>query len=712
MKLPLNDIKTESHNLIHEMNFSIGNIGLVFEILRNRLYKNPILAITREYSCNARDAHREINKADIPIQITFPNAFDPHYRIRDFGPGISPDRMENVFIKYAASTKREDMTQQGCYGIGAKSAFSYTDTFSIISIVDSTKRIYTAYIDESQVGRMALTLEEPTTEPTGTTIVIPVDQKDFSEFINCTLDATEYWEVRPILLGVNPAPSYKDFKSLASGTNWSLIKNTSYNAYRTHSYAIVDGIAYEIEISNFTSLSNTHRQILNYSFLLYFNIGEISLAASRDSIYYDAATQQRILERTDLIIKELNECLKAKIEFCDSYREASLLMQEFNTNFSGLKEKLSFNTWRNQELYSSINVRDIGEYAKLNTYYRHNRKRTKDYNKTTLYIDYKYKIFHNDKTQEYLSKDLIRELQDLYPFEYIQIVSTPNKPSSDKYKEEVEQGNNPVVSYDLKWLDLIGAEKLSTIEFSKPVKKQSSPRLKKEKDTVLVYTLKSAGHRIGYDLRQQEDVGGTYIEIDYTRYDFISGDLSFTSYKQIKFFEELLQTEIVGFTATRAKKLSSNWVPLKTVLDNKLKEVEKEITLEELKKLSASSNWWFKYRWNHLAEHIKAELKNIICPDSLFVKYIQESTVAEQKLTKYLHMLKILFACDKISRAEMPIEYNYDTNDTFGTDTQLCCTFNKVIRRYPLIHNVIDVEKIRGIIEYINLIDQKYIATV
>src|ERR1700749_2819544 len=108
MKLPDVDISTESSKVLLEESFGVGNVGLIFEILRNKMYKNPVIAIAREISCNARYAHREVGKQDIPIEIHLPNAFSPQYKVRDFGPGISPERMSKVFIQYATSTKRED----------------------------------------------------------------------------------------------------------------------------------------------------------------------------------------------------------------------------------------------------------------------------------------------------------------------------------------------------------------------------------------------------------------------------------------------------------------------------------------------------------------------------------------------------------------------------------------------------------------------------
>jgi hypothetical protein len=42
---------------------------------------------------------------EYPIEVTCPTDISPQFEVRDFGPGITPSRMKDVFIKYAASSK-------------------------------------------------------------------------------------------------------------------------------------------------------------------------------------------------------------------------------------------------------------------------------------------------------------------------------------------------------------------------------------------------------------------------------------------------------------------------------------------------------------------------------------------------------------------------------------------------------------------------------
>src|SRR5271156_436327 len=206
---------------LEEKFFSGADQGMIFEILRSKMYSNSVLSICREISCNARDAHREVGKPEVAIHITLPSALDPYYRIKDFGPGISPDRMENVFIKYTASTKRIDNVQTGGFGLGAKTPFSYTDSFAICTNYDGIQYSYACIIDETKVGKLILTSKSATTEENGTEILIPIREKNFNEFYSYTEQACRHWKVKPIIKGGSIA--WGTQQPILEGNKWAIV---------------------------------------------------------------------------------------------------------------------------------------------------------------------------------------------------------------------------------------------------------------------------------------------------------------------------------------------------------------------------------------------------------------------------------------------------------------------------------------------------------
>ena len=138
--------------------FKIGDdsVGIIIDSLIN-LYSDPIGSIVREVTSNCYDAHREKRlkrKGIIPMtsedklqywykedktpQIEFQNenillGIGNAMIFRDFGVGLSQHRVETIYTMFGNSTKRDNNLQIGGFGIGAKSPFSYTDTFYIIA---------------------------------------------------------------------------------------------------------------------------------------------------------------------------------------------------------------------------------------------------------------------------------------------------------------------------------------------------------------------------------------------------------------------------------------------------------------------------------------------------------------------------------------------------------------------------------------------------
>jgi hypothetical protein len=346
--MKLNDVKpsVETSGDLQEQFFAIEDQGMIFDILRNKMYSNSVLAICREISCNARDAHREVGKGDVPIEITLPNHLEPVYKIKDFGPGISPSRMVNVFIKYTASTKRLDNVQTGGFGLGAKTPFSYSDSFNIVTCVDGIQYNYACFIDETKVGKLALLSEAPTEDPNGTTIIIPVKPKDFNSFRDCTEQSTRYWDVQPIIKG----DSVKSLRAepTLSGKDWFIAQS---NHYYHDLKLIVDGIEYPVELEALRKYADCKLiDSCRGALYLNFDVGEVSLSANREQISLDAPTQNKISTRLALVTNEINKNVESKIDQFPNLWNANVFYRNELNNIFARIEFLGKLNWRGVEL--------------------------------------------------------------------------------------------------------------------------------------------------------------------------------------------------------------------------------------------------------------------------------------------------------------------------------------------------------------------------
>jgi len=142
----------------------------IMEMLVN-LYSDRRLAIVREYTSNAVDATKAANGTE-PVSITVPTAIDPNLIITDRGTGMSITEVENAFLTFAASTKRDSNEMIGGLGVGAKSAWTMAESFMVDTVKDGRRTTVRAARDlEHQV----LVASEPSELPNGTTIIIPVE---------------------------------------------------------------------------------------------------------------------------------------------------------------------------------------------------------------------------------------------------------------------------------------------------------------------------------------------------------------------------------------------------------------------------------------------------------------------------------------------------------------------------------------------------------
>lgn len=348
--MKLSEVKPfyESSDDMEEHFFSIQDQGMIFDILRSKMYSNPILAICREITSNARDAHREIGKPMLPIEIHLPMNLEPEYKVKDFGPGISPDRMVNIFIKYTASTKRDDNTQTGGFGLGAKTPFAYSDQFIVRTVFNGIKYHYTCAIDSTKVGKLALQNKAPTDEPNSTEIIIPVKPIDFNFFRQWTEQACRHWEVKPKITG-QPI-QWTVFNKVIEGDRWAI---ATVNDYQRNAKLVIDGIEYPLELDTLRKYADPKLiDSANGTFIMYFGVGELTLSASREQIYLDKATQDKIKDRLNEIHKEIKQRVEDKIQAFSNLWEANVYYRReltaafHNLNFLGALQ------WKGHKLHN------------------------------------------------------------------------------------------------------------------------------------------------------------------------------------------------------------------------------------------------------------------------------------------------------------------------------------------------------------------------
>ncbi|CAK9249687.1 unnamed protein product [Sphagnum jensenii] len=280
--------KLETNVEAETQDFGIGDPSVIIDILRNRLYEHKIRTTCQEYICNARDAMREVGKSN-SFEITVPTRLNPVFKVRDFGLGITPERMANVFVKYGASTKRGTNNQTGGFGIGAKSAWSYTDSFTVVTFVDGVKRSYVAHIGVNNQGRLDLVSTDQTDEENGTEIQVAVKPYDIEEFRTSIFRAIYFWSDKPTLKGeLNPPTLVRGevVSDLLEVVDRELLPEYVRTWNSEDILAVIDGIPYVIgeKLSNKVKPLESLNLLCRKMAVLHFGNGVVEVAASRESI--------------------------------------------------------------------------------------------------------------------------------------------------------------------------------------------------------------------------------------------------------------------------------------------------------------------------------------------------------------------------------------------------------------------------------------------
>jgi hypothetical protein len=364
MKLKTNDPNSNALGIEGAKEFSIDTSNqMIVSILRDKLYSNKIAAVCREVASNSRDANREAGKGDTPITISIykeesvTDEVQTFISFQDSGVGISPERIENVFLKYGSSTKRNSNTQTGGFGIGAKTPFAYNNEFLIetVSEDDKGERLKCVYqaIIMNETGFETSSLipisKKETTESTGTRIIVPIKERDIYDFEKEVLKATMFWSAKPIYQG------FLNFNNVevtteVSNDNWTIVKGNYKNILGISSYEmflLVDEIPYifdyrKVNSIDFARITKSFIVSVNTSswddkfinMIVSFKTGELSLSASREEIEYTEGNLLKIQDEIEKVEADLIEKVKQIIEEKETLIEKAFFLNSFRNSES------------------------------------------------------------------------------------------------------------------------------------------------------------------------------------------------------------------------------------------------------------------------------------------------------------------------------------------------------------------------------------------
>ena len=285
MKLD-SSLNTETNCTLKETSFSIKASPIAFDILSNKLYSNPILAIVRELLCNAYDSHVVAGTTDIPIDVTFPNNLENTFTIRDYGTGLSKESIYELYTTFFGSNKSDSNDLTGGFGLGSKTPFAYTTSFSVTSYYNGVESKYLVTKKDGYPTIIEIS-DTLTTEPNGLKVSIPVSKdnynghKFFTEFQNYIYYIPE--------IKVNSNIEYYRGTTVYSKGNIICYRKNSNKQYSNNILYIKQGQnVYNININTYMAVDNytsTLREIMGYlDIVIEVPIGTIGITPNREQL--------------------------------------------------------------------------------------------------------------------------------------------------------------------------------------------------------------------------------------------------------------------------------------------------------------------------------------------------------------------------------------------------------------------------------------------
>lgn len=327
MKLKAPNVPIESGGIVEQGEFRIKNSATAFAILSSGLYSNKFKAILRELGCNAYDSHVEAGYPEKPFTVHLPTSLNPILSVRDYGTGLAHDDVMNLYTTYFESTKNDSNDFVGCMGLGSKSPFSYTKNFTITSIKDGWKGIYSAFIGEQGVPNISQLTSEKTDEHNGLEVSFAVNnRRDIQQFRHEIADTYKWFKTHPEITGDEvqiPEIVYSE-ENIIEGASL-----TDEKGYYAKSYAVMGNVAYPIKIPDGEDVSKQVRNLYNNNgFVVRFEIGDLDIAASREELGYVPHTIENLVEKAEQIMLALEVYVENKIKPAKTKWERNILATE------------------------------------------------------------------------------------------------------------------------------------------------------------------------------------------------------------------------------------------------------------------------------------------------------------------------------------------------------------------------------------------------
>lgn len=346
--------------------FTIAASEKAFEILSNSLYQNKTLAVIREITCNAADAHRAAGLPISKIEVHLPTYSEMWFAVRDYGSGLSTDDVLSLYTTYFRSTKDKDNTQIGGFGLGSKSPFAVADQFTVTSWHGGVKTTFVCY-KENGTPQVNVVSSAPCGSETGLEVRVAVTSASGSPTVWQT-EADRLFQWWPVLPTFTPAIMIST-KAARDPANILLSSDTlvdglpAWSVYHSLEKTVVmGGVPYRLDLTAIPAFPEAlTRVVATLGFHLALPIGTVNISPSREALSYDPPTCKALIAAVTGFAKQLVgevEAIVAKQPTLADVRE--LLYGSGSKGLASICAKMVHNNavirWRGQPVHRQVTL--------------------------------------------------------------------------------------------------------------------------------------------------------------------------------------------------------------------------------------------------------------------------------------------------------------------------------------------------------------------
>lgn len=293
------------------------------DVLSSSIYTDKPLAVVRELCANAYDAHIKAGTTDIPFRVTLPSSLNHNFVVADSGVGLSEEAMYELYLTYFDSDKRATNELTGGLGLGSKSPLAYIDQFTVQSIYRGERKTYAVFKDQDGMPQITCIDTAATDEHPGLRVTVPVRAEDGHKFASAARRVLAFFP-EGSFTGVSVPP----LKSLVQGDGYRVIDKSSISfSHANPSFVQMGNMAYTLDLQKVIDTGNEQepadllfwvdtleRTYPPPLFVFDFEIGDLSVQASREGLSYDRRTVQAIRQQLQVLTPRIHGDIQTMVQ--------------------------------------------------------------------------------------------------------------------------------------------------------------------------------------------------------------------------------------------------------------------------------------------------------------------------------------------------------------------------------------------------------------